>query len=187
MNDSVRIEESAVAWLIRREQPEWNEQAQLELNAWLAESTAHRVAWLRMEHGWRRVDRLAALKSPVVASASAAERAQRSRLPWLWAAAASALVSLLAVLFATIYAPYGDTQRFVTAIGGHETVPLRDGSKVELNTDTKLRADVDEKARTVWLDKGEAYFEVAHDGRPFVVYAGDQHPERRLGPRLVSP
>jgi transmembrane sensor len=62
---------------------------------------------------------------------------------------------------------------YVTEVGGHATVPLADGTKIELNTNTKLRAALAEKQRTVWLDRGEAYFEVAHDAsRPFVVYAG---------------
>jgi transmembrane sensor len=52
-------------------------------------------------------------------------------------------------------------------------VPLADGSRVELNTSTRLRAKVSHDRRIVWLDRGEAYFEVAHDAsRPFVVYAG---------------
>ena len=38
-----------------------------------------------------------------------------------------------------------------------------------------MRAAIDEDRRAVWLDRGEAYFEVAHDpSRPFVVYAGQR-------------
>jgi transmembrane sensor len=62
---------------------------------------------------------------------------------------------------------------YQTEVGAHETVPLADGTKVELNTQTSLRAAVTAKSREVWLDRGEAYFEVAHDpSRPFVVHAG---------------
>jgi transmembrane sensor len=62
-----------------------------------------------------------------------------------------------------------------TEIGGHETVPLKDGTRIELNTDTRLRTAVDAHARRVWLDRGEAYFEVSHDpSRPFVVDAGSR-------------
>lgn len=64
---------------------------------------------------------------------------------------------------------------FNTPIGGRRTVPLSDGSKVEMNTATVLRTAVTDESREIWLDKGEAYFEVAHHkGRPFVVHAGSR-------------
>jgi transmembrane sensor len=83
---------------------------------------------------------------------------------------------------------------YVTEVGGHATVPLADGSRIELNTDTKVRAALEETERAVWLDRGEAYFEVAKDAsRPFVVYAGDRKitvlgtkfSVRRQGDRVV--
>jgi transmembrane sensor len=66
------------------------------------------------------------------------------------------------------------TRSYSTEVGQRQTVPLRDGSKVELNTDTRLRVAVTRERRTVWLEHGEAYFEVTHDStRPFVVLAGE--------------
>jgi transmembrane sensor len=71
--------------------------------------------------------------------------------------------------------PAAAPAHFSTPIGGRRTIPLIDGSKVELNTATVVRAAVNDKHRDVWLDQGEAYFEVAHlAGRPFVVHAGDR-------------
>jgi len=56
-----------------------------------------------------------------------------------------------------------------------QAVRLADGSQVELNTNTKLHADVTSAKRTVMLDAGEAYFDVVHDAkRPFTVYAGNR-------------
>ncbi len=50
---------------------------------------------------------------------------------------------------------------------------LADGSLVELNTDTVIRLTASGPARTVFLDKGEAYFQIVHDtAHPFVVIAG---------------
>src|SRR5690606_85904 len=69
----------------------------------------------------------------------------------------------------------GGTQGYETQVGGRESVPLPDGSRVELNTDSKLRAAMTGEKREVWLERGEAYFEVKHDRmRPFVVWAGDR-------------
>ncbi len=60
-----------------------------------------------------------------------------------------------------------------TAVGKHKIVRLRDGSRIELNTDTQIRTRLEGPAREVWLEDGEAYFEVKHaDNLPFVVHAG---------------
>jgi transmembrane sensor len=62
---------------------------------------------------------------------------------------------------------------YSTALGESKSVALPDGTRVALNTTTQLRARVTGDARTVWLESGEAYFEVTHDAkRPFVVEAG---------------
>jgi transmembrane sensor len=58
---------------------------------------------------------------------------------------------------------------YQTTLGGHRIVALADGSRIELNTDTVLRAD----GREAELLKGEAYFQIKHDAaHPFVVNAG---------------
>ncbi len=62
-----------------------------------------------------------------------------------------------------------------TPIGGLATVPMDDGSKITLNTNTRITLAVTDKERRVDLTRGEAFFEVARDPlRPFVVYANDQ-------------
>ena len=63
--------------------------------------------------------------------------------------------------------------RYETRLGAHQTYALDDGSKLTLNTATLVRARVSHSARTVWLDQGEAYFDIAHDAaHPFVVMSG---------------
>ena len=56
--------------------------------------------------------------------------------------------------------------------GGRYQVALADGSKVTLNADSKLRFPVafTGTTREVYLE-GEAYFEVAHGSKPFIVNA----------------
>jgi transmembrane sensor len=61
MASSRQIELVASAWLARRDGDEWSTQDQLQLDAWLQESTAHRVAYLRLDAAWRQSDRLKAL------------------------------------------------------------------------------------------------------------------------------
>lgn len=59
--DSVRIERRAAAWLARRDGEAWDAVAQMELDQWLAQDIAHRVAFLRLESAWKESGRLKAL------------------------------------------------------------------------------------------------------------------------------
>lgn len=64
---------------------------------------------------------------------------------------------------------------YSTVVGGLQAVPMPDGSKVTLNTDSEIRVAVTEKERRVELKQGEAFFEVAKDpNRPFVVSVAGQ-------------
>jgi transmembrane sensor len=64
---------------------------------------------------------------------------------------------------------------YATDVGGMQAVRLADGTRMELNTNTRLHAKVTDTARTVTLESGEAFFDVMHDEkRPFVVYAGNR-------------
>jgi transmembrane sensor len=68
-----------------------------------------------------------------------------------------------------------DSNHFRTAIGGLQFVPLADGSRVTLNTDSDLRIVLTAAERKVELNRGEAFFEVATDPRrPFVVDVGNK-------------
>src|SRR5690242_16350049 len=61
MADSRKTEREAAAWLARRDAAAWSAGDQRALDAWLEESTAHRVAWLRLASAWAEAGRLQAL------------------------------------------------------------------------------------------------------------------------------
>lgn len=61
-----------------------------------------------------------------------------------------------------------------TAVGEQKTESLPDGSVVHVNTISSAQITYTKEARSVVLNSGEAFFDVAHEeGRPFVVYAAD--------------
>ncbi len=63
---------------------------------------------------------------------------------------------------------------YTVPFGGRQTITLRDGSQIDLNTDTVVRVAETAGERKVWVDRGEAYFTVKHDAsRPFVVIAAN--------------
>jgi transmembrane sensor len=61
MADSKQIEQAAATWLAQRSAEPVSSQDQQAFEAWLNASSAHRVAFLRLQSGWRQADRLKAL------------------------------------------------------------------------------------------------------------------------------
>jgi transmembrane sensor len=188
MSTSSRIiEERAADWIAARDralgEQRWTAERQAELDAWLAESTANRVAWLRLDAAWQQADRLAVLKPAQrdAQPAKAEDAYARSRRPsWLrlppprvrWAMGVPAALTLAVFLTLSLHLLPGG-QNYQTEVGAREVVALKDGSRLTLNTATRVRAEVAAGSREVWLDRGEAYFEIAHDpAHPFVVHAG---------------
>jgi transmembrane sensor len=168
--NAARIEEQAAQWLMRRGEPDWSSSDQDALDAWLDHSMAHKAAFWRIEHGWAAADRLAAIGAD-----------DNSRSGWRWRNAAwFALAASLLLAIGLVTIPWSSSadssaqpQRYASRTGERRAIQLADGSRVELNTRTRLRAAVTRAGREIWLDDGEAYFAVAHDAdRPFVVHAG---------------
>lgn len=81
MASSTQIEQTAAAWLARRDGGAWQERDRSRFEAWLAESTAHRVAFLRLEAAWAHSGRLKALGAGMQAGAIPT-RGQWSRPPF---------------------------------------------------------------------------------------------------------
>jgi len=169
VNGAGEIELRASQWLERRDREDWSGADQEALDAWLDASPAHEIAYWRLDAAWERTDRLAALRS-----ARPESEARRASLP-LIAKIAAAFIVLAALGGAYLgFTPRASERTFATELGGRETVSFGDGSQIELNTDTVLRTRMTTAERTVWLEKGEAFFRVRHDAAdPFIVIAGD--------------
>jgi len=177
---AAEIRNRAAMWIVkRRDHGNWSEADQAELDLWLAESVAHKLAYLRVEAAWQRADRLGALRRP---------RSLRTRFaPYLkFGGAGLAAATVVGVIYFALPTQNQPTEkRYVTGVGGRETLTLRDGSRVELNTNTILRIADTGVGRTVWLDKGEAYFQIVHnEAHPFVVHSGN-HWVTDLGTKFV--
>jgi transmembrane sensor len=178
------VKATAAEWFERRNFWEWSAENEAAFAEWLNASLAHRAAYVRVEAAWKRTERLTVLKSSVRRPQQPAPR-ERSRF-WFFGAAA-ATVAVAALAGAIVYWPSAEpeTQTYATMVGGRETLALTDGTKIELNTDTQLRTQITVHERKVWLDKGEAYFQVKHDAaHPFVVIAGN-HRVTDLGTKFV--
>jgi transmembrane sensor len=167
-NATAAIEEQALGRLLRRDQGVWSAQDQAELDEWLALSWSHRVMFWRLEAAWTRADRLNAMRqSNSVRLAATAKPLRRI----IGGAAAILIIAMIGTFAAYRSAP---TEHFyATGIGVQRMVRLDDGSQIELNTDTAIGISTSSNQRIVRVDKGEAYFDIAHSvTRQFMVLAG---------------
>ncbi len=164
------IELRAMDFSQRRRFWEWTDADQAELDAWLAESDFHQVTYLRLEAGADRLERLIALRPPEQNVPRERGRNRRFVLSFLIAASVASLVALGIPLARHLMEP--PVRVFTTNVGGQALLKFTDGTQIELNTDTSVRYRMTTQERTVWLDKGEAYFRVAHNAAdPFIVVA----------------
>lgn len=165
------IDETACRWaaaLDRGLDP--GERAQL--GAWLDEDGRHRGALLRASAALHLLDRGRALSGGSGAVAEPA-RVDRGQARW-WrvggGAVAAALVATLG-LGMGLWPERGE--RIDTRIGEIRRLPLADGSVALVNSGTTLRVAFSPARRDVRVDKGEAWFQVAHNPeRPFIVASG---------------
>ncbi|HVT25216.1 MAG TPA: FecR domain-containing protein [Rhizomicrobium sp.] len=169
--DAVEAEAQAAAWLERRDRADWTSELQAQLETWLVESPAHRLAYLRLYAAWNYADRLVVMRRPRL---SRLVSSSRKIGPATFKIAAACTVVAAIGVAGVSYSKKPQTQAFETPVGGHETLKLADGSRIELNTNTKVRVALSAGQRKVWLDKGEAYFEIQHnEARPFTVITGN--------------
>ena len=138
------------------------------------------MSYLRLQAAWKRADRLQILrvseprKMPLFSKPS-------GRFGPVWRSVPMFLLSLSLVaiigyrgLLTTQPVVIADEQ-FSTSVGERQVVSLADGSQLTLNTNTSIHSKLTKNQRRVWLDRGEVYFDVAHDAsRPFIIMAGDQ-------------
>jgi transmembrane sensor len=179
----------AAAWFARLRADDVSEQDRARFEQWLAADPQHRRAYAGFERFWtssgdyagdRRVAEATcdAARAAKTAEAEAiarnvkagTQRTRETRRRTL-AMAASVCVTALALVFLLLWPRTNQT--YQTGIGEQRSVMLADGSRITLNTDSRLRVSYSESTRTVRLEHGQAYFRVAKESRPFEVETGN--------------
>ncbi len=181
------ISERAADFLERQRFAEWHDADQAEFESWLAESLLHRAAYLRLKGFVEYAGHLAQIH-PFKAGASAGDG--NGRFPGrhfgvlLLIAASLPLVAVAGVSLAA-YLMQPPDRVYSTDVGGQTLLKFADGTQIELNTDTAIRYRMTTVKRTVWLQKGEAWFRVAHNpADPFTVIVG-KHRVTDLGTEFL--
>ena len=158
--------------------------------AWYDLSDAHAEAFARIEAARERVANVADTPALMALRNETLNRValRRQRWPRVALAMAASLVAAMAGLLAFTGAPWqelpgslfegarlalnGETL-YRTAVGERLVVTLDDGTRLTLNTDSRLVVGFQPDRRDIRMQHGQALFEVAKDAnRPFVVAAG---------------
>ena len=172
------IKQEAVDWLIRLDGDEPLSKHELEaLREWLSRSPAHREELNSLNDFWSN-NILTELVVPLGRHEPRTGffEAIGKRFWSVGAVAATAVAGALIVAINLWLSPdpIKDTNGvYLTAVGRQKSVTLADGSVVQLNTNSQIAVEYNDRYRNINLLQGEAHFEVAKDSElPFRVYAG---------------
>ncbi len=170
------VEAQAAQWFARLKSLPVSRETLQRFFEWHRDA-AHAAAFEVVERTWSYAGTLSDRPSIVAATRAALDRKQKRRtLSWPLHPAFSALAAVFLVLVgcgATYWAIRPSADDYATRIGQQSVIALDDGSKVTLDTDTRIVVRFDKDGRNVVIEHGQAYFTVAHDtSRPFRVEAG---------------
>jgi transmembrane sensor len=145
--------------------------------AWLAADPNHRTAYDHAQNSITRIRTLGADLGHHVERRAV----QRRRVHAAAGLAAAILLAGGLVAAPSVFGP----PAYDSPVGEQRVIALSDGSRVELNTNTKLVVRFSEGERRIDLLRGEALFDVAHDTtRPFIVHA-DGRSVRAVGTKFT--
>jgi transmembrane sensor len=169
------IEEEAATWIWRMDAGAAAGADPEGFEAWLRLDPRHRRAVEELYKVWEALDGLPDVRRsepiPDLNETPLPAVVRKGRPLWFAAAAAVLVAGVAGVIWWT---QRSETQVLATAVGQHRSVTLVDGSIVALNTNSIVETNIGRHSREIYLRKGEAHFDVAHDRlRPFLVHAGD--------------
>ena len=169
-----QTEREASAWFARLGADDVTAEDRAQFELWRDAHPYHAKVFDELSATWQEIAKSGPLVRAVNFGQSmnaAARPATRRRL--LLGAAAASIAMLVVGVAWNLYRQKEET-RFQTAVGEQAAIALPDGSSFDLNTNSRVGVDYSARSRVIHLERGEAYFKVAHDTqRPFWVRAGD--------------
>src|SRR6267154_2838426 len=169
------VERQASAWFARMHADDVTADDRTRFEDWLRAHPYNAKTYAELSATWQELVESGPLVRAVnfgqVMNAASKSPAPRRR--WAAAAVAAGIGAIVLGGAWNLYKQQEET-RFQTAIGERAAVGLPDGSSIDLNTNSRVWVDYNEHRRVISLERGEAFFKVAHDTqRPFWLHAGD--------------
>lgn len=178
MTDHREIERIAAEWLLRRQEDDWSELREAQLQEWLTASHAHAAAFWRLEYADQALDRISwdkieptqiEVPGPYFLSRSAGSKR-------LLALAATLIIAVLGYWMLPLLQNGEGDARFATytnELGEVSQIIMTDGTQIALDSQSTILVGEGNNSRLVKLVRGRALLDVATDpDHPFVVQAG---------------
>ncbi|MFT4247371.1 MAG: FecR domain-containing protein [Pseudomonas sp.] len=159
------IRQQAATWVVRLSDSAGIDAAErARFESWRDQGPEHELAYERELACWEALD---ALRPDAAGDTVAPTRRHRRAYLPRWASAAG----VVALLAGTFWWGELTSPAYATTLGERRVVRLEDGSRVELNTDSKIVVSYRDDRREVRLVRGEALFDIVRETRPFIVTA----------------
>lgn len=167
------VRRQAAAWFARQRADDVTLEETQAWHRWLAADPDHRAAYARLERLWSGLGAHAAEPQIARRLADAPVCAPTSSPAARWCVRLGVAAVLVAALFGAWWAPPAPSSAqdtlYATAVGAHRDIVLEDGSRITLDTDTRLRVAYLDTERRLVLERGRAFFRIAPERRPMRV------------------
>jgi transmembrane sensor len=158
---------NAAQWIARLQSGAASAADRAAFDAWLDRRPEHRRDFARAGAVWelaRGLRTSGAARGHLTLPVPESRRNRQRPRMIMFGLGASVAAAMLAL------ALWPRAEFYSTGPGEIRTVALADGSTIWLNADSRLRVDFSSQLRRVSLERGEAFFKVAHNAaRPFTV------------------
>src|SRR6478752_10751560 len=167
--------EAAIAWLVRLQGEAVAESDWLAFDAWLTASPVHAQAYddaLAFDQRLAADGRFADVRPAVSPLAAKVVPLRPARRAWVWSAGAAIAAAFVAgaVLVPSKGLMGGRETTYVTGVGERRTIALEDGSRIDMNSASRVTVRFERHARRITMDDAQVFFDVAKDpSRPFVI------------------
>lgn len=184
LSPAVRAE--AAAWVARLHSSGRTHALEDGFKCWLQANPAHAQAFELATQAWEIGGSIPAGALPRIAHPSEDGGVVRRSKPKLLSTSRLGLAAVLCVgVIGALFMLNPEKSTVSTQVGEQRMLTLEDGSRIFLNTDTRLSVHYDKDRRLVQLAGGEALFDVAKNpARPFIVDAGAEQ-VRAVGTEFV--
>lgn len=177
------IDEAAAQWVQRMALPVQDSATAAAFDRWILDDPRHVDSYARMVQLWQSDGLRQALAANDVPDSAATALGPRGAPHRLWRSAALLVPAMAAAMLLLIVAPplLRDPVRHGAPPGAMRVVALADGSRVNLAPGARIAVRMTPWSRDVTLERGQAFFDVAHERMRGFAVDGGQARVRVLG------